>query len=119
MLAMASVSPLVSPSSADARSSYIVAVSAASILNSYICLEFHLAARLLDRAALFLAVDAPCLRRPARPRRPALRLYDMGIGDHLRQPLPGIGAVRVLRAEPPGGDQQLSSCRRSEEHTSE
>ena len=105
MLAIASGSPATRPSSAEARSRYMRRLVGRLDLEVVHQSNVTFPRALLDRAALALLVDPLGLRGPARPRRLALGLDHMGSGDHFRQPAAGIGAVGLLRAEAPRGDE--------------
>ena len=111
MLAIASGSPETSPSSALARSRYRVAVSAAAILKSYVNRTLTFPRALLHRAALRFFSTRSAFAALDGARRLALARYDMGSGNHFRQPPPRVGSVRLLGAKAAGGDQQLA-CRR-------
>ena len=74
----ASGSPATRPSSAEARSRYMVALSAAAILKSNISRTPPFRAPCLTALRCFLLVDALGLRGPARPRRLALALGRYG-----------------------------------------
>src|SRR3546814_2124899 len=85
------------------RSTGVEAAPARSTL-----IQPHPAAPGLDRAAAFLGIDAPRLGGTARLGGPPLDRALVRLGEQIDKPRPRIGAVGLLRAKTPRGDQEIA-----------